>query len=67
MKTTAEIKEEIDFQKSEYDRINAMLACEKFKLSKGNLFEGYVTSYRQVMSRHAARIQVLEWVIGDEK
>lgn len=67
MKTKSEIQEEINFQKSEYDQIKVLLDDENFKKSKGNLFDEYVTNYHQVMSRHAARIQSLEWVIGDNK
>ena len=56
MKTVEEIKDEITFQESEYDRID--------KLTNGDALSDFrKDEYHRVMSRHAARRQALLWVI----
>ena len=56
MMAEEKIREELEFQKSEYDRLRKMVDKEEMsELSRQEICG--------VMGRHAARIQVFHWIL----
>jgi predicted transcriptional regulator len=57
LKTIKEIKEEISFQESEYDRIKKIV-------KNGFITEEKRRNYFEIMGRHSARREALLWTIS---